>query len=243
MKILLIDNYDSFTYNLYQYAGEILLAEGGGFTLDVERNNTISTKQIKSRRYDRIIISPGPGSPDDPAYFGVCAEVLTDIGRSVPVLGVCLGMQGMAHYYGGRVIRAALPMHGKTSRVMHDRRGVFYGLPQGIEVMRYHSLVADPTALPDCLAVTAAVIHSAGGQTGAAAVETDIREIPYEEKKLESINAAMLLRKARSGQTEIMGLRHKEYPVEGIQFHPESFATEGGKVMLYNFLFNPYGRR
>lgn len=198
MKILIIDNYDSYTFNLYQLVGELLVRSGEEFILDVERNDQITGVEIKKRGYERIIISPGPGDPSDPAYFGVCAEVLTEIGQNIPVLGVCLGMQGMAHYFGGKVTKAKLPMHGKTSIIKHDGKGVFAEIPQGIEVMRYHSLIADPENIPEALEVT-------------ATVETD--------------------------KSEIMGLRHKKYPIEGIQFHPESFATEGGKMMLKNFLY------
>src|SRR3989344_3813875 len=166
MKALILDNYDSFTYNLYQYAGEILAAEGKPFTLDVVRNDALTLNEIKKRKYDRIIVSPGPGDPADKAYFG------------------------------GRVVRAEKPMHGKTSTITHDGKVVFAGLPQHLEVMRYHSLVADEKALPASLVVT-----------------------------------------SRSEDSrEIMGLRHVEYPIEGIQFHPESFATQGGKEMLKNFL-------
>lgn len=197
MKILIIDNYDSFTYNLYQYIGEILMSEDKEFILDVVRNDAISIKEIKNKGYEKIIISPGPGDPGNLAYFGVCAEVLTILGKHTPILGVCLGMQGMAHYFGGKVIRAKLPMHGKTSLIEHDKKGVFLGLPQNLEVMRYHSLVVDKTTLPTCFTITA------------TSKDTD----------------------------EIMGLRHKIYPIEGIQFHPESFATEGGKEILINFLF------
>ena len=203
MKILILDNYDSFTYNLYQYVGEILKEEGKPFKLEVRRNNEIAFSEIRAKRYDRIIISPGPGSPDNRAYFGVCADVLLEIGKIIPVLGVCLGMQGMAHYFGGRVIRARVPMHGKTSIITHDGKGVFAGLPQGLEVMRYHSLVVDHSKIPSNLVVTA-------------------KTIPHDKKQ----------------SYEIMGLRHRHYPIEGIQFHPESFATEGGKVMLSNFLTN-----
>lgn len=196
MKILIIDNYDSFTFNLYQYVGEILIDKGKEFRLGVLRNDEITIEEIKKRRYDKIIISPGPGDPSDPAYFGVCADVITKIGKEIPVLGVCLGMQGMAHYFGGKVIRAKHPMHGKTSIIEHDGIGVFNSLPQNIEVMRYHSLIAEKATLPDCLKITA------------VAKDTE----------------------------EIMGLRHTKYPIEGIQFHPESFATEGGKLLLANFL-------
>ena len=197
MKILIIDNYDSFTFNLYQYIGEVLIDKGKKFRLDVLRNDEITTEEIKKRRYDKVIISPGPGDPSDPAYFGVCAEVLTQVGKETPVLGVCLGMQGMAHYFGGKVIRAKHPMHGKTSIIEHDGIRVFNGIPQNIEVMRYHSLIAEKVTLPDCLKITA--------------ISQDTEEI--------------------------MGLRHKTYPIEGIQFHPESFATDGGKLLLANFLF------
>lgn len=196
MKILLLDNYDSFTFNLYQYIGEILGDKGKKFTVDVVRNDTLTIKEIKRRRYDKIIISPGPGDPSDPSYFGVCADVLTVLGKKIPVLGVCLGMQGMAHYFGGKVVGAKLPMHGKTSIIHHDSLGVFKNLPQELEVMRYHSLVAEKATLPDCLKITA-----------------------------QSLDCG-----------EIMGLRHTIYPIEGIQFHPESFATEGGKLLLANFL-------
>lgn len=197
MKILIIDNYDSFTYNLYQLCGEILTKLGKPFTLDVFRNNKIDIKTIKSKNYNRIIISPGPGDPSDLVYFGVCKEVLLDVGKKVPVLGVCLGMQGMAYYFGGKVVRAKKPMHGKTSLIQHDGKGIFSNLPQEIEGMRYHSLIADRKSLPKSLIITAE-----SKDTG-----------------------------------EIMGLRHKTYPIEGIQFHPESFATEGGKIVMQNFLF------
>lgn len=196
MKVLIIDNYDSFTFNLYQSIGEILRERDENFVIDVFRNDAISLGEIKKRTYDRIILSPGPGDPADKAYFGVCADVLTNIGKKTPVLGVCLGMQGMAHYFGGKVVRAKKPMHGKTSLVSHDGKGIFQSIPQHIEVMRYHSLVADKQSLPKSLVITATSQDSG----------------------------------------EIMGLRHKEFPVEGIQFHPESFATEAGKQMLSNFL-------
>jgi len=213
MKILIIDNYDSFTFNLYQHVGEILEAEGSAFTIEVKRNDEIALAEIQKSKYNRIIISPGPGSPDDHAYFGVCAGVLTIVGRKTPVLGVCLGMQGMAHYFGGKVIRARLPMHGKLSSVLHDGKGVFKGLPQGIQVMRYHSLVADPESLPKELVVTATVLNTST-----------------------LIKNQSLLRRVVEDHSEIMGLRHATFPVEGIQFHPESFATEGGKKVLANFL-------
>ncbi|MFW5703798.1 MAG: anthranilate synthase component II [Patescibacteria group bacterium] len=230
--ILIIDNYDSFTYNLYQYVGDVMRSAEMPFSIDVYRNDEISLKQIYQNNYARIIISPGPGSPDDRAYFGICAEVLTEVGREVPVLGVCLGMQGMAHYFGGHVCRAVLPMHGKTSKIVHDNTGVFAGIPQGVAVMRYHSLIADPKALPDSLVVTARVLPSDDDKK----IVTTIKNIPDQYKSYEGVNPAMLSRIVTEHPTEIMGLRHKEYPVEGIQFHPESFGTEGGKTMLRNFL-------
>ncbi|MDP3724949.1 MAG: aminodeoxychorismate/anthranilate synthase component II [Nanoarchaeota archaeon] len=202
MKILIIDNYDSFTFNLYQCVGEILLDTGGKFKLDVLRNNDITIQEIKKRRYDKIIISPGPGDPGNPLYFGVCADVLVRLGAKTPILGVCLGMQGMAHCFGGKVIRATRPMHGKTSVIKHDGSGVFRGLPQHMEVMRYHSLVVEKATVPDCFKITA---HTRDTE-------------------------------------EIMGLRHKTYPMEGVQFHPESFATDCGKSLLMNFV-TPWTRQ
>ncbi len=196
MKILILDNYDSFTYNLYQYVGEILTNAGKKFSVDVVRNDELTLAAIQKRKYNRIIISPGPGNPSHKKYFGMCADVITKLGKKTPVLGVCLGMQGIAHYFGGTVERAKAPMHGKTSVIEHDGSGVFTGLPQGIEVMRYHSLVVEIKSLPKTLVVTASA-----KDTG-----------------------------------EIMGLRHTKYPIEGIQFHPESFATEGGKQIIKNFL-------
>lgn len=196
MKILIIDNYDSFTFNLYQCVGEILKEKENNFVVDVFRNDAIDVGEIRKRNYDKIIVSPGPGNPSDKAYFGVCADVLTKLGQKIPVLGVCLGMQGMAYVFGGKVVRAKKPMHGKTSIIKHDGTGVFEGLPQDLEVMRYHSLVAEEKSLPKSLVIT-----------------------------------------ARSEDTnEIMGLRHRKYPIEGVQFHPESFATEAGKILLTNFL-------
>ncbi|MBI2597258.1 aminodeoxychorismate/anthranilate synthase component II [Candidatus Daviesbacteria bacterium] len=197
MRVLIIDNYDSFTYNLYQYIGEILISYDRRFVVDVVRNNKITLREIKKKKYNRIIISPGPGDPADKNYFGICAEVIIKLGKTIPILGVCLGMQGIAYYFGGKVIRAKVPMHGKTSIISHDGKGVFKDLPQNLEVMRYHSLVAKKDCLPDCLEISSLSLDS----------------------------------------NEIMGLRHKIYPVEGIQFHPESFATEGGKKILTNFLF------
>lgn len=214
MNVLIIDNYDSFTFNLYQYVGEILQnklnQEYSGSKVTVKRNNEITLEQIKQQGYDRIIISPGPGSPDDPAYFGVCAEVIEQLGPTTPLLGVCLGMQGIAHVFGGDVVRAGVPMHGKTSPIRHDEQGVYQGLPQNIEIMRYHSLMVKADTLPQCLTVTSVVANEA-----------------YADQDLMvSVN---------NGE-EIMGIRHTQYPIQGVQFHPESFATEGAKRLLSNFL-------
>ncbi|WP_296405799.1 aminodeoxychorismate/anthranilate synthase component II [Psychrobacter sp.] len=214
MNVLIIDNYDSFTFNLYQYVGEILHTELNqqypNSKVSVKRNNEISLEEIKSQNYDRIIISPGPGSPDDPAYFGVCSDVIKSLGPTVPLLGVCLGMQGIAHVFGGDVVRAGVPMHGKTSPIRHDEQGVYYGLPQEIEIMRYHSLMVKADSLPNCLQVTSVVSNEAYAS----------------QDLMEYVN---------NGE-EIMGIRHKQFSIQGVQFHPESFATEGAKRLLTNFL-------
>jgi len=214
MNVLIIDNYDSFTFNLYQYVGEILHTElsqaQGNPKVSVKRNNEVTLEDIKLQNYDRIIISPGPGSPEDPAYFGVCSEVIKELGPSIPLLGVCLGMQGIAHVFGGDVVRAGVPMHGKTSPIRHDGQGVYKGLPQDIEIMRYHSLMVKADTLPECLEVTAVVSN--------------------EQFKNDS-----LIDCVNKGE-EIMGIRHKQFPIQGVQFHPESFATEGAKRLLANFL-------
>lgn len=214
MNVLIIDNYDSFTFNLYQYVGEILQTklsqQYSNSKVTVKRNDEITLEQVKQQGYDRIIISPGPGSPDDPAYFGVCAEVIRELGPTTPLLGVCLGMQGIAHVFGGDVVRAGVPMHGKTSPIRHDEQGVYQGLPQNIEIMRYHSLMVKADTLPQYLTVTSVVANEA-----------------YADQDLMvSVN---------NGE-EIMGIRHTQYPIQGVQFHPESFATEGAKRLLSNFL-------
>jgi anthranilate synthase component 2 len=198
MRVLIIDNYDSFTYNLYQLAGDLLLQQSPTNVLDVCRNDKITLSEIKNK-YDKVILSPGPGNPADKAYFGVCADMLLNPQKDLPLLGVCLGMQGIAHYFGGKVIRAPQPMHGKTSAIKHNANGVFKNIPQKVEVMRYHSLMVENESLPDSLEITAYTDDST---------------------------------------KEVMGLRHKEYPIEGIQFHPESFATQEGSTMLKNFLFS-----
>lgn len=214
MKVLIIDNYDSFTYNLYQYIGETLTCaqqqkQLPHFELIVKRNNEITLDEVKALAPDRIIISPGPGSPDDPAYFGVCAEVIRNLGPTTPLLGVCLGMQGIAHVFGGNIVKASIPMHGKTSVITHNEAGLFKNTPNHIEIMRYHSLVAEASSLPRCLEVTAIV-----GEHPTSALDGSINE-----------------------SIEIMAVKHKDYPIHGIQYHPESFATEGGKELIANFLF------
>ena len=212
MNVLIIDNYDSFTFNLYQYIGEILQTMDGDKATNVivKRNNEITLADVQAMNLDRIIISPGPGAPDDPSYFGICAEVIEVMGKTTPLLGVCLGMQGIAHVFGGDVVRASVPMHGKVSSIRHDGAGVYQGLPQEIEIMRYHSLMVKADTFPDCLAVTAVVANNAHAEFS-------------------------LTESALAGE-EIMGLQHKDYPIQGVQFHPESFATEGAKRLLTNFL-------
>ena len=212
MNVLIIDNYDSFTFNLYQYIGEILqtMDSDKQANVIVKRNNEITLADVQAMSLDRIIISPGPGSPDDPAYFGICAEVIEVMGKTTPLLGVCLGMQGIAHVFGGDVIRASVPMHGKVSAIRHDGAGIYNDLPQHLEIMRYHSLMVQADTLPDCLTVTAVVAND-------------------EHNDLDLSESAL-------AGDEIMGVQHKDYPIQGVQFHPESFATEGAKRLLTNFL-------
>ncbi len=212
MNVLIIDNYDSFTFNLYQYIGEILQTLDGDKQANVivKRNNEITLADVQAMNLDRIIISPGPGAPDDPAYFGVCSEVIEVMGKTTPLLGVCLGMQGIAHVFGGDVIRASVPMHGKVSAIRHDGAGIYNDLPQELEIMRYHSLMVKADTLPDCLTVTAVVAN-------------------HNHTELSLAESAL-------AGDEIMGLQHNEYPIQGVQFHPESFATEGAKRLLTNFL-------
>ena len=212
MNVLIIDNYDSFTFNLYQYIGEILqtMDSDKQANVIVKRNNEITLADVQAMSLDRIIISPGPGSPDDPAYFGICAEVIEVMGKTTPLLGVCLGMQGIAHVFGGDVIRASVPMHGKVSAIRHDGAGIYNDLPQHLEIMRYHSLMVQADTLPDCLTVTAVVAND-------------------EHNDLDLTESAL-------AGDEIMGVQHKDYPIQGVQFHPESFATEGAKRLLTNFL-------
>ena len=190
MKVLILDNYDSFVYNLAQYVGAI------GAEPIVVRNDRISSTQIAKMRPDRIIISPGPGDPSDERYFGVCVEVLRGISKEVPTLGVCLGNQGIGHAFGGRLARARTLMHGKTSRISHDGKGVLEGVGSPLEATRYHSLIVQKDDLPDELKVTAISLDD----------------------------------------SEIMGLRHERYPIEGVQFHPESIMTREGFKIVRNFV-------
>lgn len=218
MKVFIIDNYDSFTYNLYQFIGEILTSEKNrgqisDFDIVVKRNDQVSLEDIRDSNPDRIIISPGPGSPDDESYFGICAAVIKELGTTIPILGVCLGMQGIVHVFGGQVVKAHVPMHGKISPITHNGQGMFADIPDQLEVMRYHSLMAEAESFPDCLTLTATV-----GDLPAAAF-------------------ADRARIQTGGEFEIMGIQHRDYPIYGIQFHPESFATEGGKELIRNFLF------
>jgi anthranilate synthase/aminodeoxychorismate synthase-like glutamine amidotransferase len=186
--ILVLDNYDSFTYNLVQYLGEL------GETIVVHRNDALSLDDVASLAPEAIVVSPGPCTPSE---AGISVPLIRRFGATVPILGVCLGHQAIGEAYGGRVVRAGRVMHGKTSNVLHDGTGLFEELPSPLTVMRYHSLIVQRASLPDCLEVTA--------------VATDDHE-------------------------EIHALRHREHPVWGLQFHPESILTVGGMTILRNFL-------
>ena len=189
--LLMIDNYDSFTYNLVQYLQSL------GAEVRVERNDALTVDEIEKLAPQRIVISPGPRTPND---AGVSMEVIERLGPAIPILGVCLGHQSIGQVYGGDVVRAGLIMHGKTSRIRHEGKGVFAGLPDGYEATRYHSLVVDKATLPAALEITAWTENEDGSME------------------------------------EIMGLRHREFPVEGVQFHPESILTQHGHALLKNFL-------
>ena len=184
--LLVIDNYDSFTYNLVQYLGEL------GQQVRVVRNNEVSVDDVARMCPEAIVISPGPCTPNE---AGISLEVISSLAGKIPILGVCLGHQAIGQAFGGKVIRAKEVVHGKTSRVFHDDKGLFAGLPNPFEATRYHSLIVERSSLPDCLEIT-----------------------------------------AKTWDEEIMGLRHKTMPVEGVQFHPESFLTKVGKDLLRNFL-------
>jgi len=189
--ILLIDNYDSFTYNVYQYLGEL------GAEVSVVRNDEITVAQIERLAPEKIVISPGPCTPNE---AGISLEVIKRFAGEIPLLGICLGHQAIGQAFGGEVRRARTVMHGKTSPIHHEGKGVFRGLPQPVTATRYHSLIVGWDSLPDCLEVTAWT------------------ETPEGEKD------------------EIMGLRHRTLPVEGVQFHPESIFSPQGKTLLENFL-------
>ena len=184
--ILMIDNYDSFTYNLVQYLGIL------GEIIEVRRNDKVSLDEIDSMQPSRIVISPGPGTPHS---AGIIIPIIQQFHSKVPILGVCLGHQAVGAAFEGRVVHATRLMHGKTSEINHDGRGLFQGLPDPFTATRYHSLAVERESLPDCLEVSAV-----------------------------------------AGDGEIMGLRHRQYPVEGIQFHPESILTTEGMNILKNFL-------
>ena len=187
--ILVLDNYDSFTYNLVQYLGEL------GAELRVARNDALTVDEVERLEPERIVISPGPGTPDN---AGISLALIERLHHKTPILGVCLGHQAIGQAFGGTVARARKQMHGKISRISHDDRGVFAGLPPGFEATRYHSLVVLESDFPAALEVS-----------------------------------------ARAEDGEIMGLRHREFPVEGVQFHPESILTGEGKALLKNFLALP----
>jgi anthranilate synthase/aminodeoxychorismate synthase-like glutamine amidotransferase len=186
LVILVVDNYDSFTYNLVQYLGEL------GEEVEVARNDQITIEEIEEKSPQMIVLSPGPGTPDQ---AGICLDVVRKLGSKIPILGVCLGHQTIAQAFGGEVIQAEQLMHGKTSEIFHDQKTIFRGLDSPLTATRYHSLLVNNQNVPDDLEVS-----------------------------------------AKSSSGEIMGLRHRRFPIEGVQFHPESILSEGGKQMLRNFL-------
>ena len=184
--MLVLDNYDSFTYNLVQYLGEM------GIEVQVYRNDAITLDQIRDINPEKIVISPGPGTPDT---AGITLELIREFGGKIPIFGVCLGLQSIGQAYGGKVVRAPYLMHGKTSEVCHDNRTIFRGLPYRFKATRYHSLIVEKDSVPECLEISATTPDGL-----------------------------------------VMGLRHKEFNVEGVQFHPESIMTEHGKRLLENFV-------
>ena len=190
MKFLIIDNYDSFVYNIAQRLGEL------GVNSDVIRNDKITINEIIEKNYDAIIISPGPGTPEEKRYFGICKDVIQKLGPKLPILGICLGHQGIIDCFGGKVVNAGNVRHGKTSQIQHYDDSLFHGVKNPFRATRYHSLVGDKTIIPDSLKIT-------------AIAEDD---------------------------GEIMGVSHKEYFIDGVQFHPESIMTDEGKKILENFI-------
>lgn len=189
--ILMIDNYDSFTYNLVQYLGEL------GVDVEVRRNDALSVDDVAAMRPQGVVISPGPCTPNE---AGISVDLIKRLGGKLPILGVCLGHQAIGQAFGGRIVHAGQVMHGKVSRIRHTGQGVFRGLPDGFEATRYHSLVIAKDSVPDCLEVTAWTEDNEGHME------------------------------------EIMGVRHKSLPIEGVQFHPESILTQHGHDLLRNFL-------
>ena len=211
MKILIIDNYDSFTFNLYQLSGEVLFEHfPSEFNeIIVKRNDEISLLDVKKINPDKIIISPGPGSPDNFNYFGICSEVIEKLGKEqTPILGICLGMQGIVHTFGGKIVKARTPMHGKSSFLIHNENGIHSEIPQSVEIMRYHSLISSNVDIPNCLKITAFCTNES----------ENLKFNDFDEKN-----------------NEIMSIEHLNLPIFGIQYHPESFATEGGKKIISNF--------
>jgi anthranilate synthase component 2 len=190
MKFLIIDNYDSFVYNIAQRLGEL------GVNSDVIRNDRITINEIIEKNYDAIIISPGPGTPEEKRYFGICKDVIQKLGPKLPILGICLGHQGIIDCFGGKVVNAGNVRHGKTSQIQHYDDSLFHGVKNPFRATRYHSLVGDKTIIPDSLKIT-------------AIAEDD---------------------------GEIMGVSHKKYFIDGVQFHPESIMTDEGKKILENFI-------
>lgn len=190
MKVLVIDNYDSFVYNLVQYIGEF------GPDPFVYRNDQVTLQQVQTLKPDRIVLSPGPGNPEDEHYFGVCKAILQQVSPTVPTLGVCLGHQGIVSTFGGKVVSAKRLMHGKTSQIKHDGKSLFKDVQNPFTATRYHSLAGEKDSIPPCLEVTAVAVDDG----------------------------------------EVMGVRHVKYPIEGIQFHPESILCEEGKLIIKNFL-------
>jgi anthranilate synthase component 2 len=210
--VFVLDNYDSFTYNLVQYVGEL------GAEVVVRRNDEVTPQEIEAMRPERILISPGPCTPEDAgisiALVRHFARRAREGGRRVPILGVCLGHQAIGAAFGGQVVRAAKLMHGKTSEVEHDGQTIFAGIPSAMTCTRYHSLIVAEEGLPEELEVSArAVVDAAGGANGSAKGKS-----------------------GAAGGGTIMGLRHRELPIEGVQFHPESVLTTHGKQMIANFL-------
>jgi anthranilate synthase component 2 len=190
MKVIVIDNYDSFVYNLVQYIGEI------GAKVVVFRNDQVTLQQLEKLKPDRIVLSPGPGNPEEQRYFGVCKSILQSLSQTVPTLGVCLGHQGIINAFGGKITSAKRLMHGKTCKIKHDGKGIFVGVRNPFIATRYHSLAGDRFFIPSSLEVSAVAIDD----------------------------------------QEIMGVRHIDFPIEGVQFHPESILCEDGKLMMQNFL-------